>query len=89
MHIGTEEEPFQHNARVILHGNIGSKTLVISNDIKTSNKAFANIGLVKMFGKKRSGYLTRLKQEVFKGMTEFLVEPWIDIEVGDEIALAT
>ena len=49
----------------------------------------ANVGTVKLFGKSRGGYMTRLKKPVYRGDTQFVVEPWLDIQVGDQISLAS
>jgi len=33
--------------------------------------------------------MTRLKKEAFTGDTQIVVEPWLDIQAGDEIALVS
>ena len=46
--------------------------MVYENAIEAGNKLIANVGLLKMYGKERTGKLTRLHAEAFKDATEIL-----------------
>jgi hypothetical protein len=87
LHIGSEEEPFPNTARITLHGEKENEHIVYDNAIEAGNKVLANVGVVKMYGKHRTGKLTRLHAEVFKDEIEIYVEPGLDWVEGDRIAL--
>jgi len=62
--------------------------MVYENAIEAGNKLIANVGIMKMYGKERTGKLTRLHAEAFKDTTEIIVESGLDWVAGDRIALA-
>ena len=85
--IGSEEEPFENNALITLHGMQDEETLVLSGTISAGNKILATVGDVKFYGKPRH-QMSRLMMPVYKGDTEILVDPELDWQEGDEIYLA-
>ena len=52
--IGSEEEPFQDEAKITLHGNQDDETLVLSGTVSAGNKILATVGDIKFYGKERS-----------------------------------
>ena len=60
LHIGSETDPFTKTARITLHGEKDAEALIYENDIDAGNKLIANVGILKMYGKPRTGVLTRL-----------------------------
>lgn len=87
LHIGNETHPFPNSARITLFGGKNDEAMAFDNSIEAGNKLIANVGVMKMFGKERSGKLTRLHAECFKYDTEIYVEPGLDWVEGDRIAL--
>jgi hypothetical protein len=61
--IGNETHPFNHTATITLHGAKNDTTIVYDNAIEAGNKVIANVGTIKMYGKKRSQKMTRLTNE--------------------------
>ena len=71
--IGSEEEPFQANAKITLFGEKNDEQIKMSGTVEAGNKLFANSGLVELYGKPRSR-MVRLLSPVYNGYTETLVE---------------
>jgi len=63
--------------------------MAYDNMIEAGNKLIANVGTLTMVGKSRGEKISRLKQEIYKGQTEFLIEPVMSIVAGDRIVIAT
>jgi hypothetical protein len=87
LHIGNETHPYNRTARITLHGEKNAEAMVYENAIEAGNKLIANVGLLKMYGKPRTGTLTRLHAECFMDATEIYVESGLDWVAGDRIAL--
>ena len=88
--IGSEEEPYEKNAEITLHGMTDSETLVISGTVSAGNKILATVGDVKFYGKSRDK-MTRLIAPVYRGDTQIYIDmpsEGLDWEIGDEIYLA-
>jgi hypothetical protein len=87
LHIGNETHPYPMTARITLHGEKDFESMVYDNAIEAGNKVIANVNVLKMYGKERTGKLTRLHAECFKDGTEIFVESGLDWVAGDRIAL--
>lgn len=87
LNIGTKEFPYQHTARVTLFGEKNIEAIVYDNAIEAGNKLIANVGQVKMFGKARTKYMTRLTVPAEKDSDTIYVELGLDLVPGDRIAL--
>lgn len=86
--IGSEEEPYNGVATIRLHGTPNDETIAYSYVVEGGNKGILNVGLVKMFGKERTGsYMTRLRESVFKNDKKAVVYPALDWVAGDQVAL--
>lgn len=76
--IGSETNPFQNKATIVLHGEQDAETVIMDGAVESGNKVVANTGLIAWYGKTRSQN-TRLKSSVIKGQTDMiLVEPGLD-----------
>lgn len=64
--IGSEEEPFEGNALITLHGMQDEETLVFSGSISAGNKILATVGDVKFYGTARD-QRSRLMLPVYQG----------------------
>ena len=51
--IGSEEAPFESEAKITLHGNQDEETLVLSGTVSAGNKILATVGDIKFYGKSR------------------------------------
>jgi len=51
LHIGSEEYPYEKNAKITLYGEKNMETIVYDNAIEAGNKLIANVNVMKMFGK--------------------------------------
>ena len=51
--IGSEETPFENEAKITLYGNQDEETLVLSGTVSAGNKILATVGDVKFYGKSR------------------------------------
>ena len=85
--IGSEEEPFEAEARITLHGMQDEETLVLSGTVSAGNKILATVGAVKFYGQNRSQQ-TRLLQSAYKGQDQIIVEDGLDWQRGDKIYIA-
>lgn len=63
------------------------EAIVYDNAIEAGNKLIANVGQVKMFGKARAKYMTRLLRPAEKDSNEIWVETGLDLVAGDRLAL--
>jgi hypothetical protein len=88
LHIGSEEYPFQYKATITLHGEKEKESIVYDNAIEAGNKIIANIGKIKMYGKKRTQTIARLHAVANKGDTQITLDANLDLVPGDRIALA-
>jgi len=86
--IGSEEQPFPRKAQITLHGLKEHKSMVYDNAIEAGNKLIANIGTIKMYGKKRTQNIARLHATANKGDTSITIDANLDIVPGDRLALA-
>jgi len=87
LHIGSAEYPFQYNATITLYGEKSAETIVYTNAIEAGNKNIANIGTIRMYGKRRTQKMTRLLRVANKGDTQLYVETGLDFVRGDRLAL--
>jgi hypothetical protein len=55
--------------------------------VEAGNKVFANLNVVKIYGKARNNTITRLHFPANKGATNFTVEKGLDFRAGDRVAL--
>jgi len=61
LHIGSEEYPFIHEARITLHGGRDDhQGIVVHDAIEAGNKILANVGVIRMYGIKRPQKMSRL-----------------------------
>lgn len=63
------------------------ETIVYDNAIEAGNKLIANVNVMKMYGKKRSWKMSRLREPALKGSNEILVDTGLDMVPGDRLAL--
>lgn len=85
--VGYKDKPFSAQAKITLHGERQSDTIVFTSAIEAGNRILVNIANVEMYGAARSGH-SRLHSEANKGSTSFKVAPGLDWRGGDLIALA-
>ncbi|KAJ8026005.1 Fibrocystin-L [Holothuria leucospilota] len=82
--VGTEDEPFQHEATIMLHGHVrtqelpifGAKVLAVRN------------GTLDLHGKPVAVTWTHLASTISPGDTEMTLMQPVDWKVGDEIVIA-
>jgi hypothetical protein len=87
--IGTASRPYLKQGKITLHGRKEEPTIAIEDQgIEAGSKIIANLGKLKMFGKKRTFSVTRLNKSCTTGDTEITVDPKLDLVKGDRIALA-
>jgi hypothetical protein len=84
--IGSETYPYPNTAKITLYGNKTTENIVYDNNIEAGNKIIANVNVMKMYGKQRTGKVARLTKEAFMNDLEVYVEPNLDWESGDRIA---
>jgi len=60
----------------------------MSDEYEAGNKIIANLGTVKLYGKKRAQKMTRLHAEAKKGATTVTLGTELDIVKGDKLAFA-
>ena len=86
LQVGTEDEPYQHKAQIVMYGNVlsteiplfGAKTLAVRN------------GTLDIHGKPIMNTWTRLAETIQAGMTVLHVQHNVsDWEVGGQIVLAS
>jgi hypothetical protein len=53
-HVGSKENPFTNNCKIILSGNKSNQAMAYDSSVEAGNKVFANINVVKMYGKARN-----------------------------------
>jgi len=87
LHVGSKENPFTNECKIILYGERNSQAIVYDNAVEAGNKVFANLNIVKMYGKSRKHTMTRLQFPALKGATNFTVEKGLDVVPGDRLAL--
>ena len=86
-HVGSKENPFTDECNIILYGEKNSMAIVYDNAVESGNKVFANLNVVKMYGKARNQTMTRLLMPAKKGDVTFKVETGLELYPGDELAL--
>ncbi|XP_038045747.1 fibrocystin-L-like [Patiria miniata] len=85
LQIGTEENPFQHEATIVMHGHVrstelplfGAKTLAIRN------------GTLDLHGKPVPMTWTRLAETAKEGETTMKLETEVTWKAGDEVVIAS
>ncbi|XP_038070546.1 fibrocystin-L-like isoform X1 [Patiria miniata] len=85
LQVGTEEEPFQHEATIMMHGHVrsqelplfGAKTLAVRN------------GTLDLHGKPVPITWTRLAQTSAAGATRMVLEQSVTWKAGDQIVIAS
>ena len=84
--IGTEEEPFEHHAKITIHGHVRSKELPVYG-----TKSIAlRTGYLGLHGKHILHTWTKLSQTADAGSTQIhLIHSVLDWKVGDEIIIAS
>eukprot|EP00058_Branchiostoma_floridae_P026715 XP_002612206.1 hypothetical protein BRAFLDRAFT_108902 [Branchiostoma floridae] len=85
LQIGTEEEPFQHQAIITLHGHLRSKELPIYG----AKVLGLRNGTLDIHGSPVPVTWTRLAQTASTGATTLVVEQPVTWKAGDSIAIAT
>jgi len=51
--IGTKEAPYEKTGKITLHGLRNDRAIVFDNAVEAGSKLIANVGKVRMYGKKR------------------------------------
>ncbi|XP_072177767.1 fibrocystin-L-like [Diadema setosum] len=83
--IGTEEEPFQHKATIVMHGHVRSTELPLFGA-----KTFAvRNGTVDMHGKHVPIMWTHLAETIEPGATQLTLMKAVTWEVGDHFVIAS
>ncbi|XP_071793632.1 fibrocystin-L-like isoform X1 [Asterias amurensis] len=85
LQVGTEEEPFQHEATIMMHGHVrsqelplfGAKTLAVRN------------GTLDLHGKYVPVTWTRLAQTAEAGATQLVLQQAVTWKAGDQIVIAS
>ncbi|XP_022094388.1 fibrocystin-L-like [Acanthaster planci] len=85
LQVGTEEEPFQHEATIMMHGHVRSTELPLFG---TKTLAIRN-GTLDLHGKKIPVTWTRLAESVKTGATTMRLEQEVTWKVGDEVVIAS
>ncbi|XP_069115426.1 fibrocystin-L-like [Argopecten irradians] len=83
--VGTEDEPFQHKATIILHGH----TLSTKLPIYGSKALITRNGTLEIHGKPIPRTWTRLGSTANIGDTQVILQESIYAKVGDQIVIAT
>jgi hypothetical protein len=79
-HIGTKEKPYLQNGGVTLHGGKNDEAMVLQDrSLEAGSKIIANIGELKLFGKKRPHKMTRLLASCAKGDQSITVSKDLDL----------
>lgn len=87
--IGTKEKPYLQDGGVTLHGGKNDEAMALQDrSLEAGSKIIANIGELKLFGRKRANKMTRLLASVAKGDTKITVSKNLDLVKGDKIGLA-
>ncbi|XP_066276424.1 fibrocystin-L-like [Branchiostoma lanceolatum] len=85
LQVGTEEEPFQHQATITLHGHLRSKELPIYG----AKVLGVRNGTLDIHGSPVPVTWTRLAQTAAAGQTTLVLEQPVTWKAGDSIAIAT
>jgi len=86
--IGTKEKPYLQNGGVTLHGGKNDEAMALQDvTLEAGSKIIANIGELKLFGKKRAHKMTRLLASCAKGDTTITVAKSLDLVKGDSLGL--
>ena len=87
VHIGSEDYPMQKNARITLFGEKDAVSIVYDNAVEAGNKIIANINKLRVYGMPRGWKMTRLTAPALRNSSEFFIEPYLDVRVGDRLGL--
>jgi len=87
LHVGSKEDPYLDNCKIILYGDKNSMAIVYDNAVEAGNKILANLNVMKMYGKPMNHTMTRLRAPALKGANNFTVEIGLDISPNDRLAL--
>lgn len=86
--IGSKEQPYLQNGGVTLHGGKSDEAMALQDvSLEAGSKIIANIGELKLFGRKRANKMTRLLADVAKGDTTITVAKGLDLVKGDKLGL--
>jgi len=91
-HIGSKDKPYLGNALIQLNGTNNETEhddhrYILSEKLESGGAYIANIGLLKFYGKPRKQLMTRLRKEAYKGDEFIIVDPNLDFDRGDLLAL--
>jgi len=87
--IGTKAKPYAMKGRITLFGYKNDETIAIEDQgTEAGSKIIANLGLMAVYGMKRTFKETRLLATVKKGDTAIKIAAGLDLVEGDRIALA-
>jgi len=82
--IGTKEKPYLQNGGVTLHGGKNDEAIALQDrSLEAGSKIIANIGELKLFGRKRDNKMSRLLASVAKGDTSITISKNLDLVKGD------
>mmetsp|Transcript_36043 Transcript_36043/g.55346 ORF Transcript_36043/g.55346 Transcript_36043/m.55346 type:complete len:229 (+) Transcript_36043:1531-2217(+) len=84
LHIGSNSQPFEHQAEIILHEWSSSEA---KDTLLNKEQTLLNVGLVKMFGQPRNKRMSRLTKSSTLGSKYIKTEPNLNLKPGDRIAL--
>ena len=86
--VGTRDSPFQHQARITLHGTISSNTLIVSDDHYLGNKVIAVFGDMLLYGQPIAVDRAKLAAPAAPGDTYIVLDRAVAWEGGSTIVLA-
>jgi len=87
--IGSKKKPYAMNGKITLFGLKNDETVAIEDQgTEAGSKIIANLGLVSIYGQKRSFKETRLEKIANAGDTSIKIAAGLDLKEGDRIALA-
>lgn len=84
--IGSEDEPYNGNATIILYGEPEDEAIAYHIGVETGNKVLAVVGMVKMYGQSRDS-MSRLRESCFTSDISAKVYAGLDWQAGDRVAL--
>ena len=82
LRIGSEEQPYNYTAKIILVGNQDDVTFALSPTLDVYNKVLVNVGKLSIYGPERIG-MSRLAEPVFKGDKEAYIGSGLSWLPGD------
>lgn len=88
LNVGTRDRPFRSPARIRLHGDVLSDTIVISDDHEIGSKAIAVFGALNLHGIARNHSLARLTRTISPGDTTIRLDRSVDWHIGDKVVIS-